>query len=127
MSALRLTFRSAPRTLQYIPARQLHLTRHLLASNSQSDASVVDGLADGSAKGVTGGGEPLESSAKHAAPKPKITNASIPGSSQTDTLTEEQKKEVDEHNKDFDKKHDRGNTAADDKVDKKFWGGGGGD
>ena len=127
MSALRLTtstFRAATRSLQYMPSRQLHLTRALFASNSQSDAGVVDGLSDGSAKGVTGGGEPLESSSKNAAPKPKITNASIPGSGQTDKLTEEQKKEVEEHNRDFEKKHDRGNPAEEDKVDKKFWTGG---
>ena len=39
-------------------------------------------------------------------------------------LTEEQKKEVEEHNKDFDNRHDRGNVAPGDKVDKKFWGDG---
>ncbi|KAK1975094.1 hypothetical protein LZ30DRAFT_738659 [Colletotrichum cereale] len=50
-------------------------------------------------------------------PKPKISNASV-GS---EKLTEEQKREVDEHNKDFEKKHDKAAPAEDDKVDKKFW------
>ncbi|GJC80536.1 hypothetical protein ColLi_03374 [Colletotrichum liriopes] len=36
-------------------------------------------------------------------------------------LTEEQKREVDEHNKDFEKKHDTAAPADKDKVDKKFW------
>jgi hypothetical protein len=80
-----------------------------------------DGLADKPAKGTTGGGEALDSSAKNSAPKPKISNASVPGVDGTDKLTEEQRKEVEEHNREFDEKHDRGNVAADDKVDKKFW------
>ncbi|KAI8164507.1 hypothetical protein K4K49_010980 [Colletotrichum sp. SAR 10_70] len=56
-------------------------------------------------------------------PQPKITNSSVPGQG-PDKLTEEQKREVDEHNRDFEKKHDRAQPAADDKVDKKFWGSG---
>ncbi|KAK2061996.1 hypothetical protein LY76DRAFT_589963 [Colletotrichum caudatum] len=50
-------------------------------------------------------------------PQPKISNASV-GS---EKLTEEQKREVDEHNKDFEKKHDTAAPADKDKVDKKFW------
>lgn len=53
-------------------------------------------------------------------PQPKISNASVPGG-QAENLTEEQKREVEEHNKEFEKKHDRAHQAADDKVDKKFW------
>ncbi|KAF9873680.1 hypothetical protein CkaCkLH20_08790 [Colletotrichum karsti] len=56
-------------------------------------------------------------------PQPKITNSSVPGQG-PDKLTEEQKREVDEHNRDFEKKLDRAQPAADDKVDKKFWGSG---
>ncbi|KAF4782196.1 hypothetical protein HER10_EVM0008934 [Colletotrichum scovillei] len=50
-------------------------------------------------------------------PQPKISNASVNG----EKLTEEQQREVDEHNKDFEKKHDSAPAAEDDKVDKKFW------
>ncbi|KAF6829030.1 hypothetical protein CMUS01_08333 [Colletotrichum musicola] len=52
-------------------------------------------------------------------PQPKILNAQVPGKGMK--LTEEQKREVDEHNKEFEKKHDRAHQAGDDKVDKKFW------
>ncbi|KAK2031573.1 hypothetical protein LX32DRAFT_637153 [Colletotrichum zoysiae] len=50
-------------------------------------------------------------------PQPKISNASV-GS---EKLTEEQKREVDKHNEDFEKKHDTAAPADKDKVDKKFW------
>jgi hypothetical protein len=83
-----------------------------------------DGLAARNAKGKTGGDEPLDSTSRNAPPKPKISNMSVPGSGQdpeAKNMTEEQKKEVEEHNREFDKKHDRGERAADDKVDKKFW------
>ncbi|KAK1625350.1 hypothetical protein BDP81DRAFT_452822 [Colletotrichum phormii] len=50
-------------------------------------------------------------------PQPKISNASVNG----EKLTEEQQREVDEHNRDFERKHDTAPSAEDDKVDKKFW------
>ncbi|KAF5234523.1 hypothetical protein FANTH_12108 [Fusarium anthophilum] len=115
LTTLRPTTRLAPR----IPIRPFHAARIL---HQDSKGSFIDGLADGEAKGRTGGGEPLDATSKNAPPQPKVSNQSIPGN-QTDELTEEQKKEVEEHNRDFDKKHDRGNVAPDDKVDKKFWGG----
>ncbi|RSL86621.1 hypothetical protein CEP51_002707 [Fusarium floridanum] len=120
MTILRPSARLAPRPA--LPIRPLHQTS-ILAQDQDNDASFMDGLADGSAKGRTGGGEPLEASSANAPPQPKVSNESIPGSTQTDTLTEEQKREVEEHNRDFEKKHGRGNQAPDDKVDKKFWGG----
>jgi hypothetical protein len=80
-----------------------------------------DALSEKPAKGTTGDGEPLGSSAKHSAPQPKISNLSVPGVDGQDKLTEEQRREVEQHNKEFEEKHDRGNEAADDKVDKKFW------
>ncbi|CAM1511911.1 Fc.00g094240.m01.CDS01 [Cosmosporella sp. VM-42] len=128
MTALRLTattLRAATCsvTRSSLPAaRQIHHSRRLFQDDGAANA--VDGLANGNdAKGRTGGGEKLESSSKNAPPKPKVSNASIPGDFESDNLTEEQKKEVDEHKKDFAKKHDHGNTAPDDKVDKKFWSG----
>ena len=85
-------------------------------------SDLPDSLADGSARGRTGGGEPLDSS-KNAPPQPKIFNASVRASGQD--LTEEQQEEVDRHNAEFDKKHDRAAAASGDLVDKKFWSGGG--
>ncbi|KAK3934025.1 hypothetical protein QBC46DRAFT_245811, partial [Diplogelasinospora grovesii] len=84
---------------------------------------IHDSLADGDdARGRTGGGKPLNSS--HAAPpQPKIHNGSVPGKSPE--LTPEQQAEVDEHNREFEKKHGRAEPAKDDRVDKKFWSGGG--
>lgn len=86
--------------------------------------SNADDLAGASAKGRTGGGEPLSSS-KNPPPRPKITNASVPGEGR-DKLTKEQQEEVDRHNAEFEKKHDRASAAGEDKVDKGFWSGSGG-
>ncbi|KAG4288691.1 hypothetical protein FPRO06_03513 [Fusarium proliferatum] len=119
LTTLRPTTRLAPR----IPIRPFHAARILHQDQAKdSNGSFIDGLAEGEAKGRTGGGEPLDATSKNAPPQPKVSNQSIPGN-QTDELTEEQKKEVEEHNKDFDNRHDRGNVAPGDKVDKKFWGG----
>ncbi|CAJ2507713.1 Uu.00g088990.m01.CDS01 [Anthostomella pinea] len=70
------------------------------------------------------GGEALKGPQGEGAPQPKIHNQSVPGVKQG--LSDEQKQEVEQHNRDFDKKHDRSAAAQDDKVDKKFWGGTGG-
>ncbi|KAH6895953.1 hypothetical protein B0T10DRAFT_229883 [Thelonectria olida] len=91
------------------------------SKNSDDAADMIDALANGEAKGRTGGGKPLDAS-KNAPAKPKITNQSVPGWDSSGSLTEEQRREVDEHNRDFDAKHDHGHQAPGDKVDKKFWG-----
>lgn len=83
----------------------------------------ADRLAEGDARGRTGGGEPLANS-ENAPPPPKVHNASVPQGKKN--LTKEQQEEVDRHNKDFDDKHDRASPAAEDKVDKSFWKGHGG-
>lgn len=83
-----------------------------------------DRLAKGGVPGRTGGGEPLASS-ENAPPRPKVNNASVPGEGKNN-LSKEQQEEVDEHNRDFEKKHDRASPAAEDKVDKGFWNGHGG-
>lgn len=85
--------------------------------------AVPDGLATGDARGRTGGGEPLKSS-EHAPPQPKIFNAQVSIDRKND-MTDEQQAEVEAHNRDFESKHDRAESAAEDKVDKKFWQGGG--
>ncbi|KAL6904203.1 hypothetical protein GGI43DRAFT_313781 [Trichoderma evansii] len=58
---------------------------------------------------------------KQHAPQPKISNLSMPGVNKSQELTKEQKEEVRQHNKEFEKKFDHGQTAPNDKVDKKFW------
>ncbi|KAI5463586.1 hypothetical protein BGZ63DRAFT_402881 [Mariannaea sp. PMI_226] len=136
MSALRsiATARFASRTTltrPAIPSLVVSHRRHLSQEQGQhpkgdkggvnEDANVVDALAGGDAKGITGGGKRLGASSRNAAAKPKITNQSVPGWDASATLTEEQRREVEEHNRDFDAKHDHGNNAPDDKVDKKFW------
>jgi hypothetical protein len=48
--------------------------------------------------------------------RPKISDMSEPT-----TKNLEQQAEVEQHNKEFEKGHDRAPPAAEDKVDKKFW------
>ncbi|KAI6782814.1 uncharacterized protein J7T54_000957 [Emericellopsis cladophorae] len=103
-------------------SRLLHTTpRALLASNP---GAVPDDLANNPVKGRTGGGEPLDSSAPYGATPPKISNHSVPGHNSAKHMSPEQQKEVEEHNKDFEAKHDTSSPAPEDKVDKKFWTGG---
>ena len=92
-------------------------------SSSSDKFAIPDALANGDARGRTGGGPPLSSSHHSAPPQPKISNASVPG--EKPKLTKEQQAEVDEHNRDFEAKHGKGERAEDDKVNPKFWGGGG--
>jgi len=113
---------SARRLPMMLPYSTKSDTPSRATGNGPSGGDVPDGLAEGGAKGRTGGGEALASS-RNAPPQPKILNASAPASGEG--LTEEQRAEVEQHNADFDKKHDRASQAAGDKVDKKFWGGGG--
>ena len=48
---------------------------------------------------------------------PKISDKSEPGGGNSAS----KQAEVDQHNKEFEKRHDRAQPAAKDKVDKKFW------
>ena len=68
-----------------------------------------------------GGGEGLKGPQGRDKPRPRIHNQSVPGV--REGLSEEQKQEVEKHNRDFEKRYDRGSEAPDDKVDKKFWSG----
>jgi hypothetical protein len=88
--------------------------------SSPTAGPIPDGLAQGDARGRTGGGAPLDSSV-HPPAQPKITNASVPG--ERPNLSSEQQAEVDEHNRDFENKHGKADAAGDDKVDKSFWSG----
>jgi hypothetical protein len=64
-------------------------------------------------------GEGLKGPQGEDAPQPKIHNQSIPA--EKEGLTSEQQQEVEQHNKDFEKRHDRAAPANEDKVDKNFW------
>lgn len=65
------------------------------------------------------GGEALKGPQSNDAPKPKIHNQSVPGVKSG--LSDEQKQEVERHNQEFEKRHDRAAPASNDKVDSKFW------
>jgi hypothetical protein len=95
------------------------------ASKSPEDASAQSGGArskdaketgsspTGGSLGQGGGGK------NNNKGSPKIHNRSEPG----DGNTEGKQAEVEKHNRDFEKRHDRAPKAAEDKVDKKFWSG----
>jgi len=70
------------------------------------------------------GGEALKGPQGKGSPSPKIHNQAMPAAKEG--LSDEQKQEVERHNADFDKRHDRASPAEADKVDKKFWKGTGG-
>ncbi|KAI1849449.1 hypothetical protein JX266_004944 [Neoarthrinium moseri] len=67
------------------------------------------------------GGEALKGPQGDGAPKPKLYNQAMPGDKVKSGLSDEQKKEVEDHNADFEKRHDRASPASNDKVDKSFW------
>ncbi|KAB5582947.1 hypothetical protein GE09DRAFT_1077057 [Coniochaeta sp. 2T2.1] len=128
IASIRHTSTSSPKSAEGASAESGG-SRSKSAAESQSQSTpaanpgaMPDSLSDGDARGRTGGGEALSSS-DHAPKQPKVWNHSVSlGGEPGKGLTEEQQKEVDEHNKDFEKKHDHANVAEDDKVDKAFWG-----
>ncbi|KAI2471939.1 hypothetical protein F4781DRAFT_64126 [Annulohypoxylon bovei var. microspora] len=65
------------------------------------------------------GGEALKGPQGKGTPSPKIHNLAMPAVKSG--LSDEQKQEVERHNADFEKRHDRAAPASDDKVDSKFW------
>ncbi|KAG4222531.1 hypothetical protein PC116_g28995 [Phytophthora cactorum] len=70
------------------------------------------------------GGEALKGPQGKGKPSPKIHNQAVPAVKEG--LSDEQKQEVERHNQEFEKRHDRAAPASDDKVDPKFWRGTGG-
>lgn len=125
IASIRHTSTSSPKSAEGASAESGG-SRSKSAAESQSTSAnpgaMPDSLSDGDARGRTGGGEALSSS-DHPPKQPKVWNHSVSlGGKPGEGLTEEQQKEVDEHNKDFEKKHDHANVAEDDKVDKAFWG-----
>ncbi|KJZ80105.1 hypothetical protein HIM_00819 [Hirsutella minnesotensis 3608] len=95
-----------------------------MAASGNATSTLGRDLAGGTgAKGRTGGGEPLGSTAEGAPGPPKVSNANVPGVDLAKELTDEQKHEVEEHNRQFAKKHDRGHSAQEFRPDRKFWSG----
>jgi hypothetical protein len=88
-------------------------------SNSSSSSNSDNGRRNTSAGGGRPGGEALKGLQGRDAPQPKIYNQAVPGLGSG--LTREQKREVEQHNRDFDRRHDRAAPAGEDKVDKRFW------
>ncbi|KAI1125365.1 hypothetical protein F5Y10DRAFT_247264 [Nemania abortiva] len=88
----------------------------------ETGSSPTGGEIPSNKNGTAKGGEALKGpQGKNAPPQPKILNQSTNGVKFG--LTEEQKREVEQHNQDFEKKHDKAESAPRDKVDKKFWSG----
>ena len=68
--------------------------------------------------GSVGGGESGSSGEKSKGKSsPKISDKSVPGGGNS----ESKQAEVDQHNREFERGHDRAPKAEQDKVDKKFW------
>ncbi|KAI1335230.1 hypothetical protein F5Y15DRAFT_254486 [Xylariaceae sp. FL0016] len=65
------------------------------------------------------GGEALKGPQGKDVPRPKIFNQAVPGSKED--FSDEQKQEVEQHNREFEEKHDKAEAAPTDKVDKKYW------
>ncbi|KAI1422136.1 hypothetical protein F5Y12DRAFT_717659 [Xylaria sp. FL1777] len=90
----------------------------------ETGGSPTAGQIPKSENGTANGGEALKGPQGKHAPQPKILNQST--NTVKSGLTEEQKREVERHNQEFEQKHDRAESAPNDKVDKKFWSGVGG-
>ncbi|KAL2214417.1 hypothetical protein CC79DRAFT_1328334 [Sarocladium strictum] len=75
-------------------------------------------VVDQRTKGRTGGGESLRSTTFGAPAKPKVFNSSMPSDGSSVDLNEEQKREVDQRNRDFDKTSEPGQKIEDDKDTK---------
>ncbi|KAI1326834.1 hypothetical protein F5Y16DRAFT_399954 [Xylariaceae sp. FL0255] len=90
-------------------------------SRSKEAAETGSSPTGGEIATDNGGGDALKGPQGDGAPQPKIFNQSVPMPGVKSGLTEEQKAEVEQHNREFDERHDRAQPAADDKVNKDFW------
>lgn len=108
-------------TARLAPVRLFHASAYT-RKNPLDDTGKITGGGVGT-KGRTAGGETLNSTAEGAPEKPKVFNFSTPGAPGEDkNLSEEQKNEVDRHNREFEETHDGGDEGgAENKVDRKFW------
>lgn len=91
------------------------------AADKDAEGSHADehpAAADQRTKGRTGGGESLGSTAFGAPAKPKLYSSAMPSDGSAVDLNEEQKREVDQHNRDFEKTSEPGQKVEDDKDTK---------
>ncbi|KID96884.1 hypothetical protein MAJ_07152, partial [Metarhizium majus ARSEF 297] len=99
----------------------LHRCVHTSGRLARDHAAKVTGGGVG-AKGRAAGGQDLGSTAEGAPRKPKVFNFSTPGAPGDDKgLSEAQRGEVDEHNREFERTHDGDAEAPENKVDGRFW------
>ncbi|KAG8415686.1 hypothetical protein J3458_009509 [Metarhizium acridum] len=99
----------------------LHRCVHTTGRRARDQAARATGGGVG-AKGRTGGGQALGSTAEGAPQKPKVFNFSTPGAPGDDKgLSGAQRSEVDEHNREFERTHDGGGEGPENKVDGRFW------
>jgi hypothetical protein len=134
LGAIRVARYRVPQTYHTFSTTRRVLSQESKTGSSPEDASAQSGgsrskEAEETGSSPTGGevgakasrkgGEALKGPQGKGTPQPKIHNQAIPGA--VEGLSEEQKQEVEQHNKDFEKRHDRAQPAADDKVNKKFW------
>ncbi|PHH82665.1 hypothetical protein CDD82_5205 [Ophiocordyceps australis] len=110
------TAKAEPTDSTWTPTEQN--TNSIVTPTLDPAAASVSGLGS---KGRTGGGPPLDSTAPGAPPPPKIYNSQVAGLDSERKLTPEQRREVEEHNREFAKNHDVGHDVPAIKVDKKFW------
>jgi hypothetical protein len=94
-------------------------SKEAVETGKSPTAGAIPNRHGGSTNGK--GGEALKGPQGKGAPQPKIHNQSVPGVQSN--LTDEQKQEVERHNQDFEKKHDRADPAPSDRVNKNFWSG----
>ncbi|OAQ68705.1 hypothetical protein VFPPC_13725 [Pochonia chlamydosporia 170] len=110
--------------LPILPRRGIHISPRL-SKNPQDDTGKIFGGGVGT-KGRTAGGEALNATAEGAPPKPKVFNFSTTGApGEEQGLTEEQKREVEEHNREFERTHEGElqEEGRENKVHSKFWNG----
>ncbi len=90
--------------------------------SSRSSRSSKDWCGTGWQRAVRRAGRGVGSRWRVRATHRRGPRSSTPGApGQGRGLTKEQQREVDQHNRDFAKKHDHAGQAKDDEVDKKFW------
>lgn len=103
----------------------LHRCAHASGRLARDHAAKATAGGGVGAKGRAAGGQDLGSTAEGAPQKPKVFNFSTPGAPGDDDkgLSEAQRREVDEHNREFERTHDGGGggEGPENMVDGRFW------
>ncbi|EFY97170.1 hypothetical protein X797_006239 [Metarhizium robertsii] len=104
----------------------LHRCAHASGRLARDHAAKATAGGGVGAKGRAAGGQDLGSTAEGSPRKPKVFNFSTPGAPGDDKgLSEAQRREVDEHNREFERTHDGGGGGGEgpeNMVDGRFWG-----